>query len=65
MSQYFNMHNACDLYLNGANVNQWEVVPHSSITHFGLDELDLSYRAKKCCLRKSLIKISMSDSALV
>jgi hypothetical protein len=30
------------MYLNGKCVNQGEAVPHSSITRFGLHELDLS-----------------------
>jgi len=38
------MYNACDMFLNGRCLNQQEVVPHSSITHFVLDELDLSDR---------------------
>jgi hypothetical protein len=32
------------MYLNGKCLNQQEFVPNSSVTHFGLDELDLSER---------------------
>jgi hypothetical protein len=32
------------MYLNGNCLNQKEFVPHSSVTRFGLDELDLSDR---------------------
>jgi len=37
---YYNMYNACDMYLNGKCLNQREVVRYGSITRFGLDELD-------------------------
>ena len=44
ISQYYNMYYACDMYLNGKCLNQQESVPHSCVTHFGLDKLDLSER---------------------
>jgi hypothetical protein len=37
---------ACDMYLNGMRLNQRELVPHFSVTRFGLEELTLSDRNK-------------------
>ena len=40
------MYYACDMYLNGKCLNQQEFVPHSCVTHFGLDELVLSEKTQ-------------------
>jgi hypothetical protein len=40
------MYYAYDMYVKGKCLNQQEMVPHNSVTRFGLDEIDLSDRNK-------------------